>query len=139
MDRDQTTICRHYVGLAHNTVCDGGVEYSDLQTALDIKAAGVVAICMGRASGCSKYQPYTPEEIAQQEQTVKEQAGKIAIARTAIVTKTQGKRNVWGEIHPCPVCHEGMLKYSVSMWNGHIRGKCSTPTCVDWNENKEKA
>lgn len=132
--RNPNTICRFYLPMAHNPGCEADVDYTDMQTRLDLKPLGVVAICMGRASGCQHYKPYSAEEITAQEDAQKDQRAKIAVARKAIITKTCGKRNVWGEIASCPVCTIGTLKYSVSMWNGHVRGKCSTPTCVDWNE-----
>jgi hypothetical protein len=132
--RNPNTICRFYLPMAHNPACEAEVDYRDLQTKLDLKPLGLVAVCMGRAAGCSKYKPYTNNEIDAQDNAQKERSANIAVARKAIVEKTCGKRNVWGEIMPCPVCAVGVLKYSVSMWSGHVRGKCTTPTCVDWNE-----
>lgn len=31
----------------------------------------------------------------------------------------------------CPEC-EGVLEYTVSIYNGHIHGKCKTDDCLSW-------
>lgn len=34
----------------------------------------------------------------------------------------------------CPVCENGKVTYSISGYNKHSRGGCSTPACIDWRE-----
>lgn len=46
------------------------------------------------------------------------------------LTKGRGGR---GEM-PCPKCKSGTLHYSVSGYNGHMHGRCSTPDCFVWME-----
>ena len=58
---------------------------------------------------------------------------KISDARKSIVAHSKGKRGVHGSLS-CPICSEGVLKYSVSGYNGHIHAGCSTPGCVRWIE-----
>jgi hypothetical protein len=134
--RDYNLICRHYQTILHNRDCAAGIAYGDLQAEIDGKPEDVRLVCMGRRPGCAKYQPRTALEIAADDRTEADGKTNIATARAAIVAKSQGKFNVWGEIDPCPVCATGTLKYSVSMWKGHIQGKCTTPNCVNFNENK---
>ena len=135
LERDAARICRHYLVVTRNAECEAEVSYADLQIKIEGHLPDVRNVCMGRRPGCEKYQPYTAEEIVAQEVVQADRSHEIAIARQAILAKTRNKRNVWGSI-PCPVCNAGTLKYSVSMWYGHIRAKCSTPACCDWNENE---
>lgn len=49
------------------------------------------------------------------------------------------KEKIIGEIDPCPVCNQGVLKYMISNENGHIWGMClpkdgSKRNCVKWIE-----
>lgn len=44
----------------------------------------------------------------------------------------KGKGGV-GEI-VCPKCGTGTLRYTVSSYNGHMHGQCSTPNCLAWME-----
>lgn len=34
----------------------------------------------------------------------------------------------------CPVCKKGGLFYSISSFNGHVWGKCTTRNCMEWME-----
>lgn len=34
----------------------------------------------------------------------------------------------------CPVCLNGVLRYSRAAYNGHVHAACSTSTCVRWME-----
>ena len=35
---------------------------------------------------------------------------------------------------PCTLCKKGTLHYGVSSYNGHRRGQCTTPDCLNWIE-----
>lgn len=37
-------------------------------------------------------------------------------------------------IMDCPICKKGKLHYQRASHNGHIRARCSTPSCVGWIE-----
>lgn len=54
-------------------------------------------------------------------------------ARKAITDKHGEGRGVGGEM-PCPCCKDGILRYSIAAYNGHIWGKCSTTGCAQWIE-----
>jgi hypothetical protein len=133
-ERNPNTICRSYFSLLRNDSCEAGIQYQELAEQLGGKLADMRAVCMGRAPGCPKYAPYTAEEIAVQERAEVAKVENRVRAREAIVTKSCGKRNVWGAI-PCPICGEGRLKYSVSLFGAHIAAKCTTPDCIKFNEN----
>jgi len=34
----------------------------------------------------------------------------------------------------CPVCGNGKVAYTISGYNKHSRGGCSTPGCIEWRE-----
>jgi uncharacterized protein YbaR (Trm112 family) len=34
----------------------------------------------------------------------------------------------------CPLCENGILCYTISDYNGHIHGKCTTEHCIQWME-----
>ena len=34
----------------------------------------------------------------------------------------------------CPICGTGQLQYSRSSYNGHVKARCSTKSCVAWQE-----
>ena len=44
-----------------------------------------------------------------------------------------GKGNAGSGEIPCTKCG-GTLRYSVSSYNGHMHGVCSTPNCLAWME-----
>lgn len=35
---------------------------------------------------------------------------------------------------PCPICEDGVIRYSVAAYNGHMHGMCSTAKCIRWME-----
>lgn len=93
-----------------------------------------IHICMGRCTGCPHYKPYSPGEIAAEEENMKRVIGNNLLAKECIVKKTNGKRGKYGKIN-CPVCSapEGMT-FSTSEHNGHVTARCVTLNCVDFRE-----
>ena len=64
----------------------------------------------------------------------KEEMERINATFKAINTIRKGlKRGTEKGFMECPYC-KGMLRFTVSSYNGHIWGKCETPDCLDWIE-----
>lgn len=57
----------------------------------------------------------------------------IAVARKAILEDAGRDRSASGKINPCPVCGEGILRYSIAS-NKHVWAACTSKTCVRWLE-----
>lgn len=70
----------------------------------------------------------TPE----QEKSLAETLVAYAAVRERIGTR-KPTTDLVGEML-CPVCDEGTLRYSVSSYNNHLWGCCSTESCVRWVE-----
>ena len=34
----------------------------------------------------------------------------------------------------CPKCSEGIICYTISNYNGHCHGQCTTKGCINWTE-----
>lgn len=132
-DRDYTKLCRHR--LVHATECAAGVNYADLALSHDLKPKECKAqICMGIREGCSLYAPYTPEEIAAEEQKERDFEADWLKVRAIVVEKTQGKLGVWGHLDSCPICQHARLWYDVCSWHGHIGVRCESGTCIKHKE-----
>lgn len=86
-----------------------------------------------RVCSCAKQDFPTPEEIKANKEESDMLMSRFFTARQAIVTATDGKRGVSGEIE-CPICKAGKLRYSVASLNGHIHAGCTTENCVAWME-----
>jgi hypothetical protein len=126
--------CRFYLPPGQGySECEAGVNYDELKTNLGIKPLEMVRICMGRVQGCSRFQPYTREEIEADDKAETERLEREEKAVCAIREKTNGKRGQSGKMN-CPSCPVGTLFYSTAEHNGHIAVHCSTPDCVDFRE-----
>jgi len=144
--------CKHYSGLfdrmEKKTHCDAGVEFESVRTPVDFilkRQRGDTypyphteawPCFLGQnklAKPCPKCEFPTDEEIKAHDAENTAYCNRMLSARIAIVSATGGKHGVAGSI-ACPVCKTGMLKYSVSGYNGHIHAACSTDGCVRWME-----
>jgi hypothetical protein len=128
---DFTKICRHHTPRAPE--CEAGVNYAGLADSLVLKIHEAKQICMGRIPGCPLYQPWTPVEIAAQEQEKRDYEAKCDTVRAAVLVKTTGKKGVWGFLPSCPACGKDRLWYAASGWDANrIEFRCLTDTCVNF-------
>lgn len=127
----RTQTCRHFNGIQHDT-CEVGIPYSTVKDASE-RPFRYPCIHPDCAVKCDSASYYTREEAEAREREVAEIIQRIAVARTAIVKATGGKRGLSGEI-PCPCCDGGIIDYTVAGSNGHIWANCSTKGCVRWME-----
>jgi hypothetical protein len=128
---DFSKICRHHT--PHERECDARVDYESLADTNDLRLHDAKQICMGRIPGCPLYQPWTPEEVAGQEQEKRDYEAKCAVVRAAVLVKTTGKKGVWGFLPSCPACGKDRLWYAAAGWDAnHIEFRCLTGTCVNF-------
>lgn len=63
-----TKKCRNFNGFTNHTACKVGVDYKD---AKDETSCPYSSTCFGENDLCGQYNPYTPEELAQQDAETK--------------------------------------------------------------------
>ena len=143
--KSETLECRHYTG-TYREICSAGVNYRqhvggpDLGWALKIPCQGITwthAPGVERVQ-CDRYSPWTIEEA-----TANIDAMDAAIEnhmKAHRVTHDDAKKKGlmrgkggFGEC-ACPICTVGTILYSVSAYNGHLHGACTTDGCVKWME-----
>jgi hypothetical protein len=76
----------------------------------------------------------TPREIAEHNDWQNgrvERLGKVMEFIAPWRKRHKGKSAA--EVVGCPICH-GRLHIQIAAYNGHVRGKCATPGCVEWVE-----
>lgn len=74
-------------------------------------------------------EPITPEEREQLRKDRADRFMNIGIARKAIIDTGLSS----GALQ-CPVCNNGLLRFSVARSNGHVHASCTTRLCVSWIE-----
>lgn len=103
------------------------------------------------ASFCSEreYQRRIETEMRHNPALTKDEAHKIVVSNAIDLSRSfkamgeahgharslgLGKGNGGTGQIPCSRCGTGTLHYSVSSFNGHMWGKCSTEGCLSWME-----
>lgn len=145
--------CKHFNGTYHNTHCEAGVCYRDVTPEPDRQdGIGLRVPCRTESIGnnpsqlkefakrgtCEKFQLPTAEEIAADEAEIAKLFERTDVARRAIVKHLggpwkRGMPGVGGDIK-CPICADGLLRFSRAGINGHIHASCTTEDCVRWME-----
>jgi hypothetical protein len=124
--------CKWFNGI-QNKVCKAGVSYDSLPR----NERGVIVLpCIQPEcqSNCDKYEEPTAEEIAADEEWMRQRmemhrkVGEVIIP----IRKEYKGRSGNGTI-TCPCCG-GNLHWSISGYNGHMHGRCETAGCVSWME-----
>ena len=127
--------CKHFNGV-QNDCCDAGVEYKSIAIAFKYRPCMPTSILSTPNTTCNKFYAITKEEEAQAEADHKDAFIRVVAARLAI-TDIHGTKKPLEFIKdqmPCPVCKSGDLHYTISNYNGHIHGQCTTAKCVFWME-----
>lgn len=120
--------CRHFTGIMKKT-CKIGIEYESIKDN-SVRPYRLICCEAGSYVPCARYEPYTAEEIAEQERLHAEQLEHLVAALSRIREINGSLRGVSGSID-CPKCGE-RLHYSISSYNGHVHGKCETDGCISW-------
>lgn len=126
---EPTEKCRHFTGI-QNDQCAVGVAYDEVRDET-VRPHRWPCLRNDCATSCAKKDPFTAEEVAQEEREVGESLERILKARAAIVEATGGRGGLSGTVD-CPNC-EGTLRYTVAS-NGHVWAICSTGGCARWME-----
>lgn len=129
--------CTHFTGMGDDKAsCAAGVVYATVKSKEVKGFAGIPCFREGEACPCEKRHFPTPEEVAAEvaEHNASWERLKLAIGAASADAKKLGlkKGNGGNGFVLCPVCKSGDLHYTVSSYNGHMWGKCSTKGCVSW-------
>jgi len=140
VDREKYRLkCFHFNGIQNNR-CKAGIVYDSL----GVKPGGPMMPCIFRecaaerglpVAECSRYRPYTEAEIDARDAEIEastERHRKAAPTILKIRAENKGK-SAQGTVS-CPVCETGTLHWSISGYNGHMHGRCTTPKCLNWME-----
>lgn len=106
--------------------------------------AGTAMPCIPRFIKGRQAWPCERFEIMSQAEAEEESDRDIAVMNRVAVAHAAAKADAearglrkgtggTGEM-PCPCCKDGLLRYSVASYNGHMHAKCSTEDCVSWME-----
>jgi hypothetical protein len=141
--------CRYYTGAINprgNGCCDAGVNYRELVGGDSfgwVRRLPCSKVLRDDATAvtCAKFQLPTPEEVAESERKSAESIRKFMVAYSGKVREWR-EANKWDRKNPkgatgkvpCEVCTTGEIHLSMSEYNGHVWGKCSTEGCVSWME-----
>jgi hypothetical protein len=137
--------CIHYNGLSgragepegDDRCCRAGVKYVSVHVEDKSKGFGQwPCFIAGESLPCEKRHFRTPDEIVEMEREHEEHMVKFGKVATAVSTdaKAHGfKKGAggYGSVK-CPVCPDGVVKYSVASYNGHTHAACSTKGCISW-------
>lgn len=135
--QDHMRRCVHFTGIQHDT-CEAGVCYRALVGGPDFGWASRLP-CLedrlphkeGPIVACEQLKRTTREE-AEAEVTKSDAAfERVTTALKAIRAKHGKDRGLRDEM-PCPNNCGGTLRYSISGYNGHVHGQCSTDGCAAW-------
>lgn len=141
--------CIHYRGAlnpAHKT-CKAGVDYRELVGHNNpgwvrlLPCSAFDALDGQTKVQCPHFRAPTPEEIDEDERKTNESMAKFMVAYTGKVREWR-EANKWDRKNPksatgkvpCEVCHKGEIHLTMSSYNGHVWGKCTTDGCVSWME-----
>lgn len=124
--------CKHFTGIQHE-VCAVGVSYKDVRDESTRPYGFPCFADESRSAVCAKRELTTREEAEAEERAFDAAFVRVKTCRQAIVAKHGKARGLRGEM-PCPVGCGGTLHYSISGYNGHIHGGCTTKDCASWME-----
>lgn len=131
--------CTHFNGLGDDgKSCRAGVVYLTVMSRDPASKGFCRYPCFREGEGipCDKRHFPTADEVAAEVAEHEEGWEQLELGINAATedAKKQGfKRGNGGMgVVPCPVCKTGDLHYSVSGYNGHMHGRCSTNGCVSW-------
>lgn len=131
--------CVHFNGI-QNDACRAGVSY---ETFRKERVAGKDWMpCLKDAAGdcvhCEQRRWPTAEEVEAELAEDEKHFAKMMAGANAVCTDAANrgfkKGNGGVGVVTCPVCNGGLIRYSVSAYNGHRHAKCTTDGCVCFME-----
>lgn len=130
--RHQMRECVHFTGIQHDT-CKAGVNYRAHVGGPDFGWARRIPCFSDSvdAPPCDKCQRTTREQAEAEIAASDAAFQRVNTALKAIRAK-HGKAKGLADEMPCPNNCGGTLRYSISSYNGHVHGQCSTEGCAQW-------
>lgn len=134
--------CRHFNGVQHDC-CLAGVNYRalagepELGCMTRIPCAVISEPKGGPMAVCERRDTWNRDEAEQR--VGAHRAALDAHVKALKVAHEDAKTKGFGRNHggvsqcQCPLC-SGILRYSVSSYNGHMHAQCETEGCVQWME-----
>jgi hypothetical protein len=129
-------VCRAGVNLRHlvGGKVEGWITRLPCTPTLEIRGGG-------ERAACDKYREPTTEELAAHKRETDEAMKKFMVAFSGNVLEWR-KANAWDKKNPkgatgkvpCEACGTGEIHLSMSEYNGHVHGQCTTAGCVSWME-----
>jgi hypothetical protein len=124
--------CKHFTGIQHD-VCKAGVAYKDVRDESTRPYGFPCFADESRNAVCAKRELTTRDEAEAEEREFQAAFARVKTCRSAIKKNHGEARGLHGEM-PCPTECGGTLHYSISGYNGHIHGDCTTAGCASWME-----
>lgn len=133
--------CVHFTGIQHNS-CKAGINYHE--------QFGSGAGCFANIA-CTQAHPrddfpmkecpsakYPTRDEAEREETDRESQSRrcleaMRLAHSDAKAKGYGVGSGGADSLKCPLCPDGILRYTVASYNGHMHAGC-TSGCVSWME-----
>lgn len=122
--------CIYFTGIQHGE-CKAGVNYRALVGGPNLGWATRIPCTNIDGVPCEKKRLTTREEAEAEVKASDASFARVATCLKAIREKHGKARGLGGEM-PCPTKCGGTLRYSISGYNGHIHGQCSTRGCASW-------
>lgn len=89
--------------------------------------------CTDVQSICPKWERQTMEHAEARADSIEASMKRMAIVGPVVAEWRKKEPRGKYEVIECPAC-KGRLHLNQSAFNGHVRGRCSTPGCVTWVE-----
>lgn len=140
--------CVHSTGVLNPRApeCKMGINYRQLVGGEDAGWA-TRAPCTtmeprnGEKVSCPHLRMPTAEEIAEDKRQSDERMKRFMAAYSGKVREWRQAQN-WSKSNrvaasgkvPCEACNAGEIHLTMSAYNGHVWGKCTTEGCVEWME-----
>jgi len=127
-----------YFNGAFNKDCNAGVNYQKLVGSAEPGYARRLPCFTLNPKDqhviCVHYRLPTQEELAAFEADIQAHLDRMKKVFPMIAELKREYRGRDGAVEKaCPVCG-GMLYMTISAYNGHVHGSCSTPQCLSWVE-----
>ncbi len=130
--------CIHFQSMGKFPTCEAGVRY-DTFTGEDRYLSRMPCFIKpgedpSSKAPCPHLRPPTAEEIAAHKEWAAGRLNQLGVVMTGIQPWREKHRGQsCTETVECPAC-KGSLRLSISSYNGHVHGHCSTEDCVSWME-----
>lgn len=127
--------CIHFNGTL-NKVCKAGVNYNTFRQQWDSTCCGFPCLKDSKTPLSCGQREWPSEEYIQARLDEIEEATLRHMKAGSLVAefREKNKGKDAQESFPCPACEKGTLNLSISAYNGHVWGKCTTDNCLAWME-----